>query len=171
MWRLDITDCLGPCRSLDRDQNGAITSEELQRALSKLGVPITEATAAQMVELIDTDQSSDVSYEEFRHFALLLPSSQVGLCSGNLSHAQDNFFPTLPFWICPKLAPEWQEAAMQVSAPGIVLDWMDCASWVDGVEYRLGARIPPREPFQRLLAGGIAGAFSRTGDCLCQMAG
>ena len=54
---------------------------------------------------------------------------------------------------------------MQVSGAGIVLDWMDCASWVDGVEYRLGARIPPREPFQRLLAGGIAGAFSRTGAC------
>jgi hypothetical protein len=49
-----------------------------------------------------------------------------------------------------------------MSAPSIVLDWMDCASWIDGVEYRLG-KIPTREPLQRLLAGGIAGAFSRTG--------
>ncbi len=64
-------------RSLDRDQNGAITSEELQKALARLGVPVTEATAAQMVELVDTDQSSDISFEEFRRFALLLPSSQV----------------------------------------------------------------------------------------------
>lgn len=71
------TDWSRHCRSLDRDQNGSITSEELQRALARLGVPVTEATAAQMVELIDTDQSSDVSYEEFRRFALLLPSSQV----------------------------------------------------------------------------------------------
>ncbi|BDA49691.1 Calcium-binding mitochondrial carrier protein SCaMC-1 [Coccomyxa sp. Obi] len=112
-------------RSLDRDQDGAITTEELQKALAGLGVPVSEQMAAQMVELIDLDHSSDISYEEFRRFALLLPSSQVNGAS-------------------------------------IVLDWMDCTSWADGVEYRLGAKIPPREPFQRLLAGGIAGAFSRT---------
>ena len=52
---------------------------------------------------------------------------------------------------------------LQISNAGIVLDWLDCASWMDGVEQRLG-KIPTREPLQRLLAGGIAGAFSRTGD-------
>ena len=51
---------------------------------------------------------------------------------------------------------------MQISNAGIVLDWLDCTSWMDGVEHRLG-KIPTREPLQRLLAGGIAGAFSRTG--------
>lgn len=76
----------------------------------------------------------------------------------------------ISYWQCHELLPESQQAGTQVSGPGIVLDWMDCASWVDGVEYRLGARIPPREPFQRLLAGGIAGAFSRTGACPNHMA-
>lgn len=51
---------------------------------------------------------------------------------------------------------------MQMSSSSIVLDWMDCVSWIDGVEYRLG-KIPTKEPLQRLLAGGVAGAFSRTG--------
>lgn len=51
----------------------------------------------------------------------------------------------------------------QITNAGIVLDWLDCASWMDGVEQRLG-KIPTREPLQRLMAGGIAGAFSRTGD-------
>ena len=51
---------------------------------------------------------------------------------------------------------------LQITNAGIVLDWLDCASWMDGVEQRLG-KIPTREPLQRLMAGGIAGAFSRTG--------
>ena len=55
------------------------------------------------------------------------------------------------------------DAHVQISNAGIVLDWLDCTSWMDGVEHRLG-KIPTREPLQRLLAGGIAGAFSRTGN-------
>ena len=54
-------------------------------------------------------------------------------------------------------------SGLQISDAGIVLDWLDCASWMDGVEQRLG-KVPTREPLQRLMAGGIAGAFSRTGD-------
>ena len=66
-------------RSLDRNKDGAITTNELQKALAGLGVPVDEQMAAQMVELIDLDHSSDISYEEFRRFAVLLPSSQVWL--------------------------------------------------------------------------------------------
>ena len=62
------------------------------------------------------------------------------------------------------------KAHVQISNAGIVLDWLDCTSWMDGVEHRLG-KIPTREPLQRLLAGGIAGAFSRTGTPLSALMG
>lgn len=148
-------------RSLDKDKDGAITTNELQKALAGLGVPVDEQMAAQMVELIDIDHSSDISYEEFRRFALLLPSSQVR-CIPLLTPSQwsAECFPSLLHHNRSML-----ELVIQVNGASIVLDWMDCASWADGVEYRLGARMPPREPFQRFIAGGIAGAFSRTGEC------
>jgi hypothetical protein len=52
---------------------------------------------------------------------------------------------------------------LQVSGSSIVLGLLDASCWIDGVEYRLTGKVPPHEPLQRLLAGGIAGAFSRTG--------
>ena len=68
-----------PCRSLDRDDSGRITISELQEALASLGVPVDEETAGRMVDLIDVDGSSDISFQEFRRFAVLLPQSQVSL--------------------------------------------------------------------------------------------
>ena len=68
-----------PCRSLDRDGSGRITISELQETLASLGVPVDEATAGRMVDLIDVDGSSDISFQEFRRFAVLLPQSQVSL--------------------------------------------------------------------------------------------
>ena len=65
------------CRSLDRDDSGRITVSELQDALASLGVPVDAAVASRMVDLIDVDGSSDISFQEFRRFAVLLPQSQV----------------------------------------------------------------------------------------------
>jgi Ca2+-binding EF-hand superfamily protein len=62
---------------LDRNKDGTISKEELQRALEGLGVPIDAEMAARMVRLIDKDDSADISFEEFRRFAVLLPASQV----------------------------------------------------------------------------------------------
>lgn len=45
-----------------------------------------------------------------------------------------------------------------------MLGLLDASCWIDGVEYRLTGKVPPHEPLQRLLAGGVAGAFSRTGQ-------
>ena len=67
------------CRSLDRDDSGRITISELQGALASLGVPVDAAVAGRMVDLIDVDGSSDISFQEFRRFAVLLPQSQVVL--------------------------------------------------------------------------------------------
>ena len=65
------------CRSLDRDGSGKITINELQESLASLGVPINASTAERMVDMIDVDGSSDISFQEFRRFAILLPKSQV----------------------------------------------------------------------------------------------
>lgn len=64
-------------RSLDRDGSGRITVSELQVALAGLGVPVDASVAGRMVDLIDVDGSSDISFQEFRRFAVLLPQSQV----------------------------------------------------------------------------------------------
>ena len=50
---------------------------ELQESLAGLGVPIDASTAERMVDMIDVDGSSDISFQEFRRFAILLPKSQV----------------------------------------------------------------------------------------------
>ena len=76
-------------RSLDRDGSGKITISELQESLAGLGVPIDTSTAERMVDMIDVDGSSDISFQEFRRFAILLPKSQVILsiewyCSWNV---------------------------------------------------------------------------------------
>ena len=68
-----------PCRSLDRDGSGRITITELQEALASLGVPVDADIAGKMVELIDVDGSSDISFQEFRRFAVLLPQSQASM--------------------------------------------------------------------------------------------
>ena len=67
------------CRSLDRDGSGKITVNELQESLAGLGVPIDASTAERMVDMIDVDGSSDISFQEFRRFAILLPRSQASL--------------------------------------------------------------------------------------------
>lgn len=64
-------------RSIDRDSSGRISREELQAALSNLGVPVDAEQAARMIGLVDVDGSADISYEEFRRFAALLPQSQA----------------------------------------------------------------------------------------------
>ena len=71
-------------RSLDRDGSGRITVSELQVALAGLGVPVNAAVAGRMVDLIDVDGSSDISFQEFRRFAVLLPQSQVLLMPSQL---------------------------------------------------------------------------------------
>ena len=52
---------------------------ELQESLAGLGVPIDASTAERMVDMIDVDGSSDISFQEFRRFAILLPKSQARL--------------------------------------------------------------------------------------------
>ena len=72
-------------RALDRDNSGRITVSELQEALASLGVPVDAAIAGRMVDLIDVDGSSDISFQEFRRFAVLLPQSQVTLKASNMA--------------------------------------------------------------------------------------
>lgn len=77
-------------RSLDRDNSGRITVNELQEALASLGVPVDAAIAGRMVDLIDVDGSSDISFQEFRRFAVLLPQSQVTLKASIMPAAEGN---------------------------------------------------------------------------------
>ena len=74
-------------RSLDTDGSGRITVSELQAALASLGVPVDAAIAGRMVDLIDVDGSSDISFQEFRRFAVLLPQAQVTVKTSQLSYS------------------------------------------------------------------------------------
>ena len=66
-------------------------------------------------------------------------------------------------WNFPRLLhPRASVLMVQMSIDGIVRGWADCTDYLDGCEYRL-TLAPPRDPLQRLIAGGIAGGISRTG--------
>mmetsp|Transcript_9066 Transcript_9066/g.27222 ORF Transcript_9066/g.27222 Transcript_9066/m.27222 type:complete len:424 (+) Transcript_9066:234-1505(+) len=49
----------------------------------------------------------------------------------------------------------------QLSGGGIITNWIDSADWATGIEYRL-SMTPPQQWRDRLIAGGVAGAVSRT---------
>mmetsp|Transcript_34767 Transcript_34767/g.81264 ORF Transcript_34767/g.81264 Transcript_34767/m.81264 type:complete len:517 (-) Transcript_34767:71-1621(-) len=59
----------------DEEKNGVISARELKSAMTRLGVPISDAEIQKIVSLADTHKSGNIDFEEFeaamlRHFAL-----------------------------------------------------------------------------------------------------
>ncbi|CAM8979311.1 unnamed protein product [Rhodiola kirilowii] len=52
-------------RNIDTDQSGAITYEELQTGLSRLGSKLSEQEIKQLMDAADVDQSGSIDYIEF----------------------------------------------------------------------------------------------------------
>ena len=49
----------------DANKDGLVSVSELQSALGRLGMPVTEEEARKMIRAADTDGDEQVSFEEF----------------------------------------------------------------------------------------------------------
>ena len=58
---------------MDTDKSGTITTDEMQRNLSVLGLDVDEDTTALLVESIDRDHSGDIDVHEFSAWMGKLP--------------------------------------------------------------------------------------------------
>jgi calcium-dependent protein kinase len=61
----EITGLKEMFRSLDTDNSGTITLEELRSGLPKLGTKISESEIAQLMEAADVDGNGTIDYSEF----------------------------------------------------------------------------------------------------------
>lgn len=111
-------------RRLDVDGNGHLDRQEVQRAFKSLGMVAEPDDVARLMRLLDENKDDQISYSEFKRFALLLPANQV-------------------------------------RGRGILIAMLDSADWHESTEYRL-CTIPATQPLERFMAGGVAGAVSRT---------
>ncbi|KAK9813123.1 hypothetical protein WJX72_009417 [[Myrmecia] bisecta] len=178
-------------RDIDVDKNGRLDLNELRAALCKLGLPSSEDYLREMMHQYDENQDGTVDWAEFQKYvgrreadiraafekldahwegrisaaALEEDLQHAGLPAGRddahkmiqlLDRNKDGVITYDEFrrFVC--LLP-----AAQVVNHNTLFCWVDSADYMDGVECRL-CMIPPKHPMQRLLAGGLAGAISRT---------
>ncbi|KAG5680876.1 hypothetical protein PVAND_010357 [Polypedilum vanderplanki] len=67
----DLTqDLVAAFRVFDRDNNGYITRDELQRAMQMIGENVTEGQLNDMLALADLDKDGRINYEEFARLLL-----------------------------------------------------------------------------------------------------
>jgi len=67
----DLTqDLVAAFRVFDRDNNGYITLDELQRAMQMIGENVTDAQLNDMLTLADLDKDGKINYEEFARLLL-----------------------------------------------------------------------------------------------------
>uniref|UniRef100_A0A182SPE3 EF-hand domain-containing protein n=1 Tax=Anopheles maculatus TaxID=74869 RepID=A0A182SPE3_9DIPT len=62
---------------LDKNQDGKVDLEELITAFKELGIEMDRHEAAKLLKRMDKDGSLNISYDEWRDFLLLAPSSDI----------------------------------------------------------------------------------------------
>ncbi|CAH1119923.1 unnamed protein product [Phaedon cochleariae] len=62
---------------LDKNKDGKIDLDELIRAFSDLGIPLERGEATNLLQRMDQDGSLNISYDEWRDFLLLAPSTNI----------------------------------------------------------------------------------------------
>ncbi|XP_040153365.1 calcium-binding mitochondrial carrier protein SCaMC-2-B isoform X2 [Anopheles arabiensis] len=62
---------------LDKNQDGKVDLEELITAFKELGIEMDQHEAAKLLKRMDKDGSLNISYDEWRDFLLLAPSSDI----------------------------------------------------------------------------------------------
>ncbi|VDL60686.1 unnamed protein product [Hymenolepis diminuta] len=68
-------------RVFDKDNDGYITSAELQTVLQQMGVEVTGSEAADILAEADRDGDGRVTFEEFKKMILDKPSNEQGTSS------------------------------------------------------------------------------------------
>ncbi|KAI5701755.1 hypothetical protein M8J75_013019 [Diaphorina citri] len=62
---------------LDKNQDGKIDLQELQKAFQELGIDIDENEAKKLLKRMDKDGSLEISFNEWRDFLLYCPFSDI----------------------------------------------------------------------------------------------
>lgn len=63
--------------NLDKNRDGKIDLAELIKAFSDLGIPLERGEARNLLQRMDQDGSLNISYDEWRDFLLLAPSTNI----------------------------------------------------------------------------------------------
>ncbi|XP_050303447.1 calcium-binding mitochondrial carrier protein SCaMC-2 [Anthonomus grandis grandis] len=114
--------------SLDKNRDGRIDLEELIKAFHELGIPLERQEATNLLLRMDQDGSLNISYDEWRDFLLLAPSSNI----------QD----LITYW----RHSTYLDIGEDMNVPDdFTPNEMQTGMW-----------------WRHLLAGGVAGAVSRT---------
>ncbi|EFN55456.1 hypothetical protein CHLNCDRAFT_133793 [Chlorella variabilis] len=184
-------DLLELFQTLDVDKNGSLDVQEMQAALRQLGLPAGASYISDLLTQYDRDKNREVQFSEFKSYVLSkekriravyrdIDSDGDGqLDAGEVHRAAT----ALGLSVAPAEAErmvamldsnkdgrinyaEFRRFVVllpgaQVRHTNILSAWIDSASWLTSMEYRLG-HVPPSQPLERLLAGGVAGAVSRT---------
>jgi len=129
---------------LDTNKDGRVNSTEITVAFKNLGISIGVEEAEKLVSRIDDDNSLDISFEEWRDYLLFHPSSNIDdiieywrqeSYLTQLDHGEDVGTPDLHNFV-------WSKISVHA---GDISDRLFAGIW-----------------WRHLVAGGIAGAVSRT---------
>lgn len=176
---------------LDTDQSGSLSKSELESALQNLGLPFSADYVDVLMAQFDTNGDGQVDRSEFQNYIALQEANIVkafrALDVGRNGMVDDKELLQAMRKLGPNINPEDISRMIrlldrdgdgqidldefkrfvillpqnQLSHGAIISTWLDSADWSTGIAYRL-TLTPPRQWRDRLVAGGLAGAVSRT---------
>ncbi|CAL8462209.1 g1740 [Coccomyxa elongata] len=176
---------------IDRDHNGKLEVVELKEALNRLGLPgDSHAYISDLLKQYDRNHDGSIDWEEYRRYVvrkerIIRRTFQKLDEDGSGSISADELTKALrKLWMSVSSEDAERMVGLLdadhngqisldefrrfvyllpeslVTPTNIVYALVDSSDWIEGVELRL-CMTPPKQPFQRLLAGGIAGMASR----------
>lgn len=175
----------------DEDRSGRLSKAELKNALERLGLPVSPDYVDVLMAQFDTNGDGQVDSSEFQNYIAMQEKSILEafseLDANQNGEVDDEELLRAMRKVGHDIGPEDAERMIQLldrdgdgqidlhefrrfvvllpqnqlSHGGIIASWSDSADWVTGIAYRLNMT-PPQQWRDRLIAGGVAGAVSRT---------
>lgn len=175
----------------DEDRSGSLSKTELQHALKRLGLPFSQEYVDVLMKQFDTNGDGQVDSSEFHNYINLQEKNVLKafteLDANQSGNVDEQELLRAMRKVGHNIAPEDAERMIrlldrdgdgqidlhefrrfavllpqnQLSQKSIITNWIDSADWISGIEYRLSL-VPPKQWRDRLIAGGVAGAVSRT---------
>uniref|UniRef100_A0A4Y0BLV9 EF-hand domain-containing protein n=1 Tax=Anopheles funestus TaxID=62324 RepID=A0A4Y0BLV9_ANOFN len=134
---------------LDKNQDGKVDLEELITAFKELGIEMDRHEAAKLLKRMDKDGSLNISYDEWRDFLLLAPSSDIHELVKYWRHSTVSTIckaASIFFGLLGRNASIYLDIGEDLNVPDdFTQSEMQTGMW-----------------WRHLAAGGIAGAVSRT---------